>query len=127
MTTSISGANGVQVLKPVVVDGRTQDEPSSSTVTSDSNRTGSPAGASDTPDSTALAERVVEATRKVEELFQSVRRNLQFRDDPVSGRMVVSVIDAESGEIIRQIPPEQMLRMAANLERIDGLLLGERA
>lgn len=127
MTTSISGAGGVPAPRPVVVDGRLRNEPSSSTVASDTTRSGSPVGTSATGDADALAERVVEATRKVEELFQTVRRNLQFRDDPVSGRMIVSVIDAESGEIIRQIPPEQMLRMAASLERIDGLLLGERA
>jgi flagellar protein FlaG len=72
-------------------------------------------------------ERVAEAAHKIEQLFQSVRRNLVFRDDPSLGRMVVSVIDSESGEIIRQIPPEQMLRMAANLEQINGLLLGEQA
>ncbi len=71
--------------------------------------------------------RVTDATRKVEELFQTVRRNLQFREDPSSGRLVVSVIDAESGEIIRQIPPEQMIRMAEHLEQMNGLLLGERA
>jgi len=73
------------------------------------------------------AQRVSAATRKVEELFQTVRRNLEFREDPSSGRLVVSVIDAESGEIIRQIPPEQMIRMAEHLEQMNGLLLGERA
>ncbi len=70
--------------------------------------------------------RVSDATRQVEELFQTVRRNLQFREDPTSGRLVVSVIDSESGEVIRQIPPEQMIRMAAHLEQMNGLLLGER-
>lgn len=123
MTTSISGTGGVQVPTPVVVDGRPQDEPSSSTVSS----LKAPTGPAATEDLEALSQRVVEATRKVEELFQTVRRNLHFRDDPVSGRMIVSVIDADSGEIIRQIPPERMLIMAENLERIDGLLLGERA
>ncbi len=131
MTTSISGADGVQVARPVVVDGRPQDEPSSSTAASDRSLTGkrtatqvlTPAG----QDADALSEQVVEAARKVEELFQTVRRNLHFRDDPHSGRIIVSVIDADSGEIIRQIPPERMLQMAANLERIDGLLFADRA
>lgn len=118
MTTSINGAGAAPGPGPVVVDVRPQDEPNSPT--NEEQHTPAPTADID-------PERVAEAARKVEELFQSVRRNLQFRDDPTSGRMIVSVIDADSGEIIRQIPPEQMLRMAANLERLNGLLLGERA
>lgn len=96
--------------------------------------TAQPQAATAGPTATGAAEsepavdpaRVTEATRQVEQLFQNVRRNLEFREDPSSGRVIVSVIDAESGEIIRQIPPEQMIRMAEQLEHVNGMLLGER-
>ncbi|MEQ8861294.1 MAG: flagellar protein FlaG [Pseudomonadales bacterium] len=118
MTTPIDGMSGMQSIRPVVVEAQ---------LPGDSARTVSAAEPEARPEPAMDAGKVAEATRQVEQLFQSVRRNLQFKDDPTSGRMVVSVIDADSGEIIRQIPPERMLRMAANLEQITGLLLGERA
>lgn len=119
MTTSIDGISSVQSLRPVVVEVQPLNQQSSTPTR--------PQDASTSAEAPVDPERVAEAARKVEELFQSVRRSLQFRDDPTSGRMVVTVIDADSGEVIRQIPPEQMLRMAANLEQLNGLLLGERA
>lgn len=119
MTTSIDGIRGAQITRPVVVEVQLPSpQPSTTSKAEDVSRAATPP---------VDPQRVAEATRKVEELFQTVRRNLQFKDDPTSGRMVVSVIDAESGEVIRQIPPEQMLRMAANLEQLNGLLLGEQA
>src|SRR6056297_1949543 len=80
--------------------------------------TSGPGGSRQRPDTGSRAEvepeQVVEASRKVEQLVQIVHRNLQFREDENSGRVVVSVIDTETGEIIRQIPPERMVRMADN-------------
>lgn len=71
-------------------------------------------------------EAVQEAGQKAEQFFQNVRRNLVFSEDSSSGRTVVSVIDSETGEIIRQIPPEQVVRIAESLGELRGLLVGER-
>jgi flagellar protein FlaG len=117
MTISIDGARVAQSVRPQVVDVR---------FSSGLSAPGSDSKASSTQSGPVDPVRVAQSTRQVEEMFQSVRRSLQFRDDPNSGRMVVSVIDADSGEVIREIPPEQMLRMAASLEVLNGMLLGER-
>ncbi len=119
MTTSIDGFDGAQGIKPVVVTVRDSNTQSSTST--------SATDAAVKPEPPADAERVADATRKVEELFQTVRRNLNFRQDPGTGRTIVSVIDADSGELVRQIPAEQMIRMAEHLEYVNGLLLGERA
>jgi flagellar protein FlaG len=37
---------------------------------------------------------------------QSIGRDLRFQVDIESGRSVIQVLDRETGEIIRQIPPE---------------------
>ena len=116
MTTSIDGFDGAQGIRPVVVSVQNSNQQSSTSTTSTAAATEAPA-----------AERVTDATRKVEELFQTVRRNLSFRQDAESGRTIVSVIDADSGELVRQIPAERMIRMAEHLEYVNGLLLGERA
>lgn len=51
-----------------------------------------------------------------------MRRDLRFSVDEETGRTVVKVLDSRSGEVIRQIPPEEMLALAEDLERLQGLL-----
>lgn len=58
---------------------------------------------------------------------QHLQRRLQFHVDAESGRTVITVIDRDTEEIIRQIPPEEMLALARRLEATTGLLLTERA
>lgn len=41
--------------------------------------------------------------------------SLRFRVDPEAGRVVVSVVDAETGDILRQIPSEEALAIAQSL------------
>ncbi|MFW6093475.1 MAG: flagellar protein FlaG [Pseudomonadota bacterium] len=72
-------------------------------------------------------DRVMESLPRLEEHFQMARRNLRFHEDEASGRVVIAVVDADTGEIIRRIPPEQAVRMAENLQRLDGLLADEWA
>ncbi len=57
-----------------------------------------------------------EAVVKLQDAVQIVRRSLEFHIDDSSGRVVVTVRDAESGETIRQIPPEEVLTLAESLE-----------
>ena len=44
---------------------------------------------------------------------QSIGRDLRFEVDMESGRSVIQVLDRETGEIIRQIPPEKASLYAA--------------
>ena len=50
------------------------------------------------------------------------RYGLQFRIHEDSGRVQVKVVDSETQEIIREIPPEKMLNIAASIkEMLDDL------
>ncbi len=42
---------------------------------------------------------------------------LDFRIDDDTGRLVVSVIDRSSGDVLRQIPSEEALRIAHHLQQ----------
>lgn len=55
------------------------------------------------------------AAQAIESYMKSTNRNLEFRLDEASGQMVVSVRDAVTGDLIRQIPGEAALRMARHL------------
>lgn len=57
-------------------------------------------------------EAVHAAARRLEAYLRSVGRELRFQVDEASGQIVVSVLDAATGERIRQIPSEEMLRLA---------------
>lgn len=55
------------------------------------------------------------AAKQLEAHLQSMNRYLEFRIDQESGRMVVTVKDKSTGETIRQIPSEEIMRLAHNL------------
>lgn len=70
---------------------------------------------------------------QVGDRIQPESRSLSFRINEDIDGVVVSVIDTETEELIRQIPAEAMVRIAETLQRIDastanaGLLLTEKA
>ena len=63
-------------------------------------------------------ESVEVAAREVEAFLQVQNRNLAFSVDEETNRSVVTVKDSASGDVIRQIPSDEVLRLA---ERIKNL------
>ncbi|PAU65652.1 flagellar biosynthesis protein FlaG [Pseudomonas sp. PIC25] len=63
-----------------------------------------------------------EAVSSIQEFVQSVRRDINFSLDDGSGRIVVKVTDAASGDVIRQIPSEEALKLAESLSEMRSLL-----
>jgi flagellar protein FlaG len=49
---------------------------------------------------------------------QNITRELNFSIDEELGETIVRVIDEHTGDVIRQIPPEDMLKLARNLAEI---------
>lgn len=72
-------------------------------------------------------EQVESAVSAIHEFVQSVRRNVNFTLEDASGRVVVKVTDASSGDIIRQIPSEEALQLAESLEEVRSLLFKAEA
>ncbi|UUY07169.1 flagellar protein FlaG [Pseudomonas sp. J452] len=72
-------------------------------------------------------EQVETAVSTIQEFVQSARRNINFSLEDGSGRVVVKVTDATSGDIIRQIPSEEALQLAESLEEVRSLLFKAEA
>ena len=53
------------------------------------------------------------AVKQIETYLSSSQRSLSFRLDESSGRPVMTVTNPETGEVIRQVPGDEGLRMAA--------------
>ena len=63
-----------------------------------------------------------EATERTLAIF----RDFHYRIDEASGRIVVEVRDPVTGELIRQIPPEEMLRVLRSIHAFLGLRVDHR-
>jgi len=70
-----------------------------------------------------LREVVAAAGRAVKALQNSVELSL----DSKSGQPIVRVVDTETGQLIRQIPTEEVLELRRALDRIAGLLIHRKA
>ena len=72
-------------------------------------------------------EGVKQAMQMISEAAQKFARNLQFSIDNATGKTVVKVVDALTGDTIRQIPSEEALDIARALDRTQGLLSRQKA
>lgn len=79
------------------------------------------------PKQEAGREQIEDAVASIQEFVQSVRRSINFSVEDGSGRVVVKVTDAESGNVIRQIPSEEALKLAENLSEVRSLLFEAEA
>ena len=71
---------------------------------------------------TELSEEIKEAIATLNNVLErSPTKAIIFRDDQLN-RYIVKIADKNSGEIIREIPSEAMLKFARNLREIKGLL-----
>ncbi|MGI2171647.1 flagellar protein FlaG [Shewanella sp. MF05960] len=52
-----------------------------------------------------------------------MQKGLKFSVDDASGKQVIKVQDVSSGDIIRQIPSEEALKLAEKLSEVSGILM----
>jgi flagellar protein FlaG len=63
-------------------------------------------------------EEVVQAVTQIADYVQSISRDLQFRVDEQIGTTVITVVDSEADEIIRQIPAEEAVSLARYIAEV---------
>jgi len=71
--------------------------------------------------------KIESVTRQIDSFLRSINKSLQFRVDQATGEMVVTIRDEETGEVIRQVPGEDALRIAQRIEDQLSALLDEKA
>ncbi len=70
---------------------------------------------------------LMKATEKINKVVSLYASELKFTIDESSGADVVKVIDLGTKEVIRQIPSEEMIRIAESIDRLQGLLVRQQA
>ena len=79
---------------------------------------------SDKPMSEQQANQVV---TKLNLRIESVHSSVRFRVDDTTGKTVITVMNTDSGEVIRQIPNEEALRLAEALKKDQGTIINTKA
>ncbi len=80
-----------------------------------------------TPAPPPTKEQLEHAAARVTDVLRGTTSRLQFEIDPDLHKVVIKIINGESGEIIRQIPAQELLDLAKHLDQPKGLLVRERA
>ena len=78
-------------------------------------------------DASEVRQNLQEAVSMLNQQMATTKRGLGFQIDEAVGGPVVTVRSAETGEVVRQIPNETVVRIAHNIEKVKGLLLNANA
>ncbi len=73
------------------------------------------------------SDEIIRATSEINDVVAKTPHRLHFNLDEDTGRPVVTVIDRETNEVIKQIPAEEVLEISRHLEKMTGLLLKTEA
>jgi flagellar protein FlaG len=73
----------------------------------------------------ATPQKIEAVAQRLESYLRSVSRSLEFRVDSASGKTVVTVRDSQTGDLIRQIPGDEVLRLAEMAEDQTIVLVNE--
>lgn len=70
---------------------------------------------------------VAKAAADLQNFVQSMGRNLNFSVDETTGYHVVRVVNPNTGELVRQLPSEELLKVARDFQRLNNALVSQRA
>jgi flagellar protein FlaG len=75
----------------------------------------------------ALREEFRESLRSANERLESKGREVRVGVDQSTNTFIVTVTDRESGETVRQIPPEAAVRISRNIDQLTGIFVDQKA
>ena len=70
---------------------------------------------------------VEDAVKRISDFVAPTQSELSFSVDQVSGVQVVKIMDSQSNEVIRQFPSKEAIEIARALDKLQGLLIRDKA
>ena len=67
-----------------------------------------------------------QAAEEIQQRLDKMGTQLQFSVDDKTESIVIQITDRKSGEVVRQIPAEEMLELKSKLEKLLGLLIDKK-
>ncbi len=83
-----------------------------------------------TPVPAPSRDQVEQVAARIKEALRGTTSRLEFEIDPDLNKLdkvVIKILNGESGEVIRQIPAQELVDLAKRLDNPRGLLVHERA
>lgn len=74
-----------------------------------------------------LSTKLEEAIKILNDSLARAPTKARITHDDELNRYVVRIADADSGEVIKEIPSDELLRFARHLEKLKGILFDKRA
>ena len=73
----------------------------------------------------ATEEKIQRVSELMNDYVQSLQKNITIQVDNETGDIMVKVISEEDGKVIREIPSEELLALAARMEEISGVFFDQ--
>ena len=70
---------------------------------------------------------IAKAANDIQNFVKEMGRNLEFSIDKTTGYNVVRVINPETSEVVRQLPSEELLRIAERMKEMGSVLVHQKA
>ncbi len=74
-----------------------------------------------------VRESIEKIAADLQKFVQSMGRDLNFSVDETTGYHVVRVVDQSTGELLRQLPSDELLKLAREFEQLQNALVSQRA
>jgi len=74
-----------------------------------------------------LEETLKEQASALSKQISGGAQRVEVERDDRSGRFVMTVIDSETGQVLRQFPPESVMKVNERLDELSGMLLAVEA
>jgi uncharacterized FlaG/YvyC family protein len=75
---------------------------------------------------TRSAEEIHKDLEMINEQLKSSNSSLQFSIDDKTNDVIVRIVDRDSGEVIRQIPPESIVKLRDSMKDMSGLFVEKK-
>lgn len=130
MSTDASIDNASRMPAAALLNAAKAHQASSAATVAEPTRAAAPAKVSAKPlakvDVEEARQRVEEVVHRLNEELKKNGRNLNFSVDQAVNRVVITVKNSHTGEVVRQIPDEAVMRVAHSIHDLKGLLLNEK-
>ena len=79
------------------------------------------------PSINQFAERVDRSIDTLNKRMEDLNRAIRFSRDKESNTDVITVVNPDNGDVVRQIPPEHVIRVSEGLKSMRGMLFDDKA
>jgi uncharacterized FlaG/YvyC family protein len=71
-------------------------------------------------------EKIARISELMDSYVRSIQRDIKIQVNNETGDIMVKVISQETGKVIREIPSQEMLELAARMEEISGVFFDQK-